>query len=78
MGTNFLLYIFIAQQGPETIRAFLKNIENTSIKSSDEEVDAAFLRAAKEHIDQVRQKLNGALEIWENPQASYKKQAVHG
>lgn len=75
---EFLLTISIAQQGPENIHAFLKNIENASIESSDDEKDALFIQAAKEHLERIRQKLHESLEIWEKPQPSYQEEVVHG
>ena len=75
---EFLLTIAIAQQGPESIRSFLKNIENASIKSSDDEKDALFIHSAKEHLERIRQKLYESLEIWEKPQPSYQEEVVHG
>ena len=75
---EFLLTIAISQQGPENIRAFLKNIENASVKSSDDEKDALFIRSAKEHLERIRQKLYESLEIWEKPQPSHREEVVHG
>lgn len=61
---EFLFGLSLIQQGPNAIRAFLKNTESAYIKSSSPEEDEVFLEEAHDTLNSIRNDLMDGLKQW--------------
>ena len=67
MALEFILRQAMAQQGPHSIQALLKNTENARPDSS---VPPPIAQAAQAALNSFREQLNEALEQWAKQEAS--------